>query len=137
MSKQTTEKHTIGQHFDATPLGMHPKPKFYKPAQTLHTTIDGADSHASIEEFISKIQPKTFWYEVVSGNNPRVIERVIDNSFRGKFWRNIKNPVEVSRSEQAQLNFKWSPCSIRQDFLNQENKQTNFRMTHSNLGVQN
>jgi hypothetical protein len=64
----------------------------------MHTTIEGGGAEiniSSVNEFLMNLPKKLFYYEVIAGNNPRVIERVIDQTFRAKFWRNIRNPLEV------------------------------------------
>lgn len=45
-----------------------------------------------IESLFTKINLQAaFWYEILSGNNHKLIQRVFDETFRSKFWRNIKD----------------------------------------------
>ena len=51
----------------------------------------------NIDTLLSSIKKNIYWYEVLVGNNGKLVERVLNSTFRDKFWRNIKNPLEVSR----------------------------------------
>ena len=70
-----------------------------------------------------------YTYAILPGNNAQLVHRVMQQSYRGKYWHDssylyIKSPMKNLSSHVApktvmplQVNFKWSPCSIKSDFI--------------------
>lgn len=89
----------------------------------------------------------TYLYEVIPGNNHQLIKSVINKSFRNKYWKDVKNPVENTGSTIANnatsatiessktkyisqnLNFRWAPVSHKVDFEKIESKKSKKEIT--------
>lgn len=110
-----------------------------------------------VSELFGSHNIRIYWYEVINGNNPAVVQRVMSETFRSMFWRDIKNPLDLPSSalsksvnadnqrqsdsggknfSMVQLNFKWNPVSMKQDFMKIESRQNKgmwpFRSTAIN-----
>lgn len=88
----------------------------------------------SLFDFVRQVNEriKVYWYEVYSGNNPKLIHRVMLDSGRRSYWKDISNSDDITLFRNqinkvvcqgpketytaCKVNFKWSPCSIKQDF---------------------
>jgi hypothetical protein len=52
--------------------------------------------YADISQWMNPINQKCFWYEIQTGNNPKLIKSVIARTFRNSYWRDFNNPDELN-----------------------------------------
>jgi hypothetical protein len=44
-----------------------------------------------LDELLYKFRNYYYWYDIINGNNGKLVEKIFKESHRGSFWKDIKD----------------------------------------------